>query len=182
MIYTHQSITLNEFNMNTSSNVLYLGNLKCLNVNTPFQDFAWCGLTVLYALNWVLTIGLGLYVISIAGCVQILWITSPYMLHLNMAISSAKMCILLLGVRLERSNCVLGKVLSHKMITNGTRVTTMPSGVVKVSRIFMIDGLQIDNPLHILPLNMIISCIKMYTPFQNFAWSGPNVFQAQSWV
>ena len=63
------------------------------------------------------------------------------MLHLNMAISSAKMCIILLGLRLERSNCVLGKVLGHKMITNGTRVTTMPSGVVKVSRIFMIDGL-----------------------------------------
>ena len=63
------------------------------------------------------------------------------MLHLNMAISSAKMCIILLGLRLERSNCVLGKVLGHKMITNSTRVTTMPSGVVKVSRIFMIDGL-----------------------------------------
>ena len=63
------------------------------------------------------------------------------MLHLNMAISSAKMCIILLGLRLERSNCVLGKVLGHKMITNSTRVTTMPSGVVKISRIFMIDGL-----------------------------------------
>ena len=50
------------------------------------------------------------------------------MLHLNMAISSAKMCILLLGLRLERSNCVLGKVLGHKMSTNGTRMTTMPSG------------------------------------------------------